>query len=99
MLAGDGLKGRLWKTLKFGMVNVDESLTSKFKAVKAAGYDGIEMDSPGMNVGETRKAIVESGLPVDWTVNSTHWQIRHTDVDAVELKRIASEMDEVFGLV
>ncbi len=75
----DGLKGRLWKTLKIGMVNVPGSLTDKFQAVKAAGFEGIEMDAPGMNVEETRIAIAESGLPVDGTVNSTHWQIRHTD--------------------
>ena len=75
----DGLKGRLWKTLKIGMVNVPGSLTDKFQAVKAAGFEGIEMDAPGMNVEETRIAITESGLPVDGTVNSTHWQIRHTD--------------------
>ena len=78
----DGLKGRLWKTLKFGMVKVPGSLTDKFKAVKDAGFDGIEMDSPGMNVEETKLAIAESGLPVDGTVNSTHWNIRHTDPDA-----------------
>lgn len=75
----DGLKGRLWKTLKIGMVNVPGSLKDKFRAVKAAGFEGIEMDAPGMNVEETRIAIAESGLPVDGTVNSTHWQIRHTD--------------------
>ncbi len=81
-LEGDGLKGRLWKTLKFGMVKVPGTLTEKFKAVKAAGFDGIEMDAPGMNVDETIKAIAESGLPVDGTVNSSHWGVRHTDPDA-----------------
>ena len=81
-IPGDGLKGRLWKTLKIGMVDVKGSLTEKFMAVKAAGFDGIEMDSPGMDVAATKQAIAESGLPVDGTVNSTHWQIRHTDPDA-----------------
>ena len=81
-LEGDGLKGRLWKTLKIGMVQVPGTLTEKFKAVKAAGFDGIEMNAPGMNVAETIQAIAESGLPVDGTVNSTHWEIRHTNADA-----------------
>lgn len=76
------LRGRLLKTLKVGMVKVPGTLTDRFRAVKAAGFDGIEMDAPGMNVEETRLAISESGLPVDGTVNSTHWQIRHTDPDA-----------------
>lgn len=87
----DGLKGRLWKTLKIGMVKVPGSLTDKFKAVKEAGFDGIEMDAPGMDVDATRLAIAESGLPVDGTVNSTHWNIRHTDPDpAVREKALES---------
>ena len=81
-LDGDGLKGRLWKTLKIGMVKVPGTLTEKFKAVKDAGFDGIELNAPGMNVAETKQAISESGLPVDGTVNSTHWDIRHTNADA-----------------
>jgi hexulose-6-phosphate isomerase len=90
-LVEDGLKGRLWKTLKIGMVDVEGSLTDKFRAVKAAGFDGIEMDSPGMDVDATRMAIAESGLPVDGTVNSTHWQVRHTDPDpSVRAKALES---------
>ena len=64
------------------MVKIPGTLTEKFKAVKAAGFDGIEMNAPGMNVAETIQAIAESGLPVDGTVNSTHWDIRHTNADA-----------------
>ncbi|HMP78036.1 MAG TPA: hypothetical protein PKD54_01165, partial [Pirellulaceae bacterium] len=75
------LKGRVWKTLKIGMVQVEGTLTDKFRAAKAAGFEAIEMDSPGMDVAATQLAIAESGLPVDGTVNSTHWSIRHTDPD------------------
>lgn len=81
-VGNDSLKGRLWKTLKIGMVKVPGTLTEQFQAVKEAGFDGIEMNAPGMNVDETRVAIAESGLPVDGTVNSTHWAVRHTDPDA-----------------
>lgn len=74
------LKGRLYKTLKIGMAGkIPGSLTDKFRVVKTCGFDGIEMDAPGMNVAETKRAIAESGLPVDGTVCSTHWQVRHTD--------------------
>ena len=75
------LKGRLFKTLKIGMVGLKGSLTDKFKAAKAAGFGAIEMNSPGMDAAETRKAIADSGLPVDGTVCSTHWQVRHSDPD------------------
>lgn len=76
------LKERIFKTLKIGMVGVNGTLTEKFNAAKEAGFHGIEMDSPGMNVDDTRKAIADSGLPVDGTVCSTHWQIKHSSPDA-----------------
>lgn len=76
------LAGRIYKTLKIGMTKgVLGTLTDKFNAAKEAGFQGIEMDSPGMNVDETKKAIQESGLPVDGTVCSSHWDVRHTDKD------------------
>ena len=71
-------KRPILKTLKIGMVGVDGSLTDKFQAAKDAGFDGIEMNSPGMDVAETRRAIEQSQLPVDGTVCSTHWKIRHS---------------------
>jgi len=76
------LKGRLFKTLKIGMVGVKGTLTEKFTAARAAGFQGIEMNAPGLNIEETKKAIAESGLPVDGTVCSSHWRVRHTDPDA-----------------
>lgn len=76
------LRGRVWKTLKLYMTDgVEGSLVDKFTAAKEAGFQSIEMDSPGMNVEQTKLAIAESGLPVDGTVCSTHWSVRHTDPD------------------
>lgn len=76
------LKKRLYKSLKIGMVNIkDATLTEKFSAAKEAGFAAIEMNSPGMDVEATKKAIAESGLPVDGTVCSTHWGVRHTSPD------------------
>lgn len=81
-VAEPSLQGRLYKTLKIGMVKVGGTLTDKFNAAKEAGFHGIELNAPGMDIEETKKAIAETGLPVDGTVNSTHWNIRHTDPDA-----------------
>jgi hexulose-6-phosphate isomerase len=75
---------RMYKTLKINMVQVKGNLSEKLSAVKSAGFDGIEMNSPGMDVQETKRAIAASGLPVDGTVCSTHWQIRHTSADAAQ---------------
>ena len=82
--ASDSLRGRIYKTLKIGMVQVPGSLTDKFKAAKEAGFDGIEMNSPGMDVDKTKQAIRESGLPVDGTVCSSHWSIHHTSPKATD---------------
>ncbi len=80
-LADVDLNGRIYKTLKIGMIRVKGSLTDKFKAAKEAGFAGVELNAPGVNVAETRKAIADSGLPVDGSVNSGHWGVRHTDPD------------------
>ncbi len=73
---------RLLKTLKIGMVKIPGDLTAKFAGVKAAGYDGIELNSPGIDVDATKQAIAATGLPVDGSVCSSHWEVRHTSPDA-----------------
>jgi L-ribulose-5-phosphate 3-epimerase len=91
--ADDGahpMRGRLLKTLKAGMIRTKGTLTEKFKVAKAAGFAGVEPQSPGMDVAETKRAIAESGLPVDGTVCSSHWNIRHTSADpATRAKALA----------
>ncbi len=78
----DPLKGRIFKTLKIGMVKVkDASLTEKFKVAKEAGFQGIELSCPGSDVEEVKKAIADSGLIVDGSVCAKHWQVKHTDAD------------------
>ena len=76
------LKGRLYKTLKIGMISGKAPLAEKFAIAKEAGFAGVEMNAPGMDVAETKQAIATSGLPVDGTVCSSHWNIRHTSADA-----------------
>ena len=75
------LAGRLYKTLKIGMVGVQGSLTEKFAAAKAAGFGAIELNAPGFNIDEVNTAVKESGLPVDGSVCANHWGVRHTDAD------------------
>ena len=80
-ITSHSLAGRLYKTLKIKMIKVEGTLTDKFMAAKEAGFMGVEMNSPGMEVEPTRRAIRESGIPVDGTVCSTHWKIRHSSPD------------------
>ncbi|MBL9118113.1 MAG: sugar phosphate isomerase/epimerase [Verrucomicrobiaceae bacterium] len=88
----NALAGRIYKTLKIGMIKVNGSLTDKFKAAKEAGFMGVEMNAPGMDVAETKKAIAESQLPVDGTVCGTHWKIRHTSADAETRKQALEDL-------
>jgi L-ribulose-5-phosphate 3-epimerase len=78
----DALAGRLYKTLKIGMIKAGGDLTEKFKIAKEAGFQGVEMGFPGNDVEETKKAIAASGLPVDGSVCGEHWTVRHTSADA-----------------
>ncbi len=88
---GGYLNGRLYKTLKIGMVRAGKSVEEKFATAKEAGFDGIELHCPGINVKEVRAAIKATGLPVDGSVNAGHWSVRHTDADAtVRAKALVS---------
>ncbi|WP_246109512.1 sugar phosphate isomerase/epimerase family protein [Roseimaritima multifibrata] len=77
----------LLKTLKVGMVRVPGTLTDKFKAAKAAGFDGIELSAPGIDIEAAKKARDEAELPIDGTVNGSHWKIHHTDPDPAVRKQ------------
>lgn len=80
--APDPLKGRIFKTLKIGMINVkDASLTDRFKLAKQAGFAGVELSCPGSDVNEVKQAMADSGLVVDGSVCAKHWEIKHTDAD------------------
>ncbi len=71
--AGPSLKIR--KAVKIGMVGVKGTLLEKFEAVKAIGYDGIELDSPNsLSLDEVIEARDKSGLPIHGVVDSVHWR-------------------------
>ena len=76
------LAGRIYKTLKIGMIKGGASMTERFKTAKAAGFMGVELNLPGDSVDDARKAVADSGLVVDGSVCASHWSIRHTSPDA-----------------
>jgi L-ribulose-5-phosphate 3-epimerase len=72
----------IYKSLKWDMVREGNSTLEKFKLLKALGYDGVELDSPGgVDKAEAIEASKLTGLPIEGLVNSTHWNIRHSDPD------------------
>ena len=72
----------LRKTLKVGMIGGKGTLEEKFRIAKAAGFEGVEVNVPGIDVDEVNQASKASGLIVDGSVGGTHWNIRHSDPDA-----------------
>lgn len=73
---------RIYKTLKIGMVNEPTlSLAEKFELLREVGFDGVELDSPDINIEEALEARERSGLMIDGTVDRVHWNIRLSDPD------------------
>jgi hexulose-6-phosphate isomerase len=73
---------QIYKSLKWGMIRHEGTVLEKFRLLKELGYDGVELDSPG---GADKKEALEAsrttGLPIEGIVNSTHWNVRHSDPD------------------
>ncbi|MBR9804105.1 MAG: sugar phosphate isomerase/epimerase family protein [Rubinisphaera brasiliensis] len=88
------LKGRLYKTLKIGMVSAGNTLAEKFALAKEAGFQGIELNAPRFDIDEVRQAILKTGLPVDGTVCKSHWKVRHSDPDPEVRSAALAELKE-----
>jgi hexulose-6-phosphate isomerase len=63
------------KAVKYSMVQAGGSLLEKFKIVKEAGYDGIDMDGPPQKHEEVLKARDETGLTIHGVVDAPHWTL------------------------
>ena len=67
-------RGRIYKSVKFGMVKGKLSIQEKFELLKGLGYDGVELNSPG---GCNKKAALAAskavGFPIHGAVDSIHW--------------------------
>lgn len=92
----------LRKTLKIGMIQSNGSLTDKFKLAKEAGFEGVELSVPGVEVEAALTASRESGLIIDGTVGNYHWQERHSDpnetVRATALDKLKKGLRETAAL-
>ena len=73
-------RGKIYKSVKFGMVGGKLSIQRKFELLKELGYDGVELNSPGG--GNKKQALAASkavGLPIHGVVDSIHWGTRLSD--------------------
>jgi hexulose-6-phosphate isomerase len=75
-------KGRIYKTVKWGMIAGGGSVLEKFQLQKELGYDGMELVSPwNGDVEEVRAASEKTGMPVHAVVDMAHWEIRLSSPD------------------
>lgn len=72
----------LLKSIMWGTVGLQGSVLDKCKAIKAAGFDGIEPNSH-MDRNEVSDAMKATGLKASSVCNSKHWELllSHPDVD------------------
>ncbi|MEN1681154.1 MAG: sugar phosphate isomerase/epimerase family protein [Planctomycetota bacterium] len=69
--------GKIYKSVKWGMIKTDGDVASKFALCKELGYDGMELVSPGGPSAEEARAAAEAtGMPIHGVVDMRHWQIR-----------------------
>lgn len=65
---------RIRTAVKIGMIGVGETLAEKFAAAADAGFDGVELDSPGPHRhDEILEAKERTGIETHGVVLSTHW--------------------------
>ena len=73
-------KRKIHKALMYGTLTYKGSVLEQFKALKAAGFEGVEPMSH-MNQDEVLKALETSGLKAASVCCATHWRKRLSDPD------------------
>jgi hexulose-6-phosphate isomerase len=82
-------KRKLKKAIMYNTISFKGSVLEKFKAVKAAGFEGVEPMSH-MNQDEVLDALKETGLKAASVCCATHWDKRLSDPDE-KVRREARE--------
>ena len=73
---------KIRKALKFGMIGEGERVREKFAIARDAGFEGVEMDSPGaLELDEILRAKEEVGIEIPGVVDSVHWSRPLSDPD------------------
>src|SRR5262249_12356062 len=74
VMAAESEQGKrpIRKAIMWGTVGVKGSVAEKMKAVKAAGFEGVEMSSH-MNQDEVVRARDEAGLIIPSVCGAYHW--------------------------
>lgn len=72
------------KKAYFGLPSSGSSLVEKFKVLKEAGFDGLQLNMPDgkLPVDDVAEALKQSGLQMEGTCDSQHWRLHLSDPDA-----------------
>lgn len=79
-------KRKLRKAVMYGTVRVKGSVMEKFKAIRGAGFEGVEPNG-GLDQAEVLDALKASGLDAASVCCHTHWKDTLTHPDAATRKR------------
>ncbi len=75
---------KLFTAVKWGMIEIDGSVTEKFQLCKELGYSGMELVSPvdGFTIDDVSAARQATEMPVHGVVDMKHWDVRLSSPDA-----------------
>lgn len=93
-------KGRICKAVGWGMIGGDLSVLDKFKLLKDAGFEGVELQAPGkIDVKEALEAQEKTGIVIHGAVGAKHWKVRLSDKDpavrAEALEDLKGALEEI----
>ena len=72
----------IYKSVKWGMIDIEGTVLEKFQLCEQLGYDGMELISPAdLDPNEVRRAADATGMPVHGVVDMKHWSIRLSSPD------------------
>jgi len=76
-------RGRIFKSVKWGMIGEGTTVADKFRLCHELGYDGMELVSPSeLDLAEVLAASHETGMPVHGLVDMKHWQLTLSSPEA-----------------
>lgn len=96
------VSGDLRKSIMWGTVGMEGSVLNKCRAIKAAGYDGVEPNSH-MDRDEVLAAMRETGLVASGVCNVHHWAkpLSHPDAavrqEGIDAMIVAMEDAKAYG--
>ncbi len=74
--------GKIFKSVKWQMIQTEGSVLDKFQLCKGLGYDGMELISPAEFLSnEVIAASKKTGMPIHGLVDMKHWKVRLSSPD------------------